>query len=734
MEKRGSSEPPGLPPGDRRSPRGDGGAPKIRIKAPTGPSLVRYGPKRQKQLASNLIQILPDNVANQIAAGEVVQRPASMVKELMENAVDAGARSVSVVVRDGGKSLVQIIDDGSGMAAPDAVLCFARHATSKIRKSGDLFALQTFGFRGEALASIASVAEVELRTRRAEDEVGTLVTIAGGTEADARTESVSCPQGTQITVRNLFFNTPARRKFLKADTTETKQVIAEFQRVALCHPELAFTLVADDKTLFSLAPGGLRQRIAAIVGRKTGDKLLDVEVDTPIVRIGGYVGLPATARKSGTEQFFFVNGRYFRSPYLQKAVVSGYSKLLPYGYTPSYFIYIDVDPARIDVNIHPQKTEIKFEDEQAMWQMLASAVGRSLGKHNVVPMLDFENPVPGLEIPVYPSHQTRESSSRMPAPPPVSVRDDYNPFRSYDRQEWDTPSPAASSRASAIGVPKKAFDDPEQAPFTEMIPPSLTIPGPSADGGGNSMSSLLPGEETYSDYESSFTELFESGVQKEPGEPEQGALPLPPDGGRTAGAGIPRCLVFGGGKYIVTTTADGVVIIDRARAKLRVTYEEFLRRMENDFSVVGQRDLFPETVELSPADHFLLMEHTAELAAMGFDLRDMGGATVVVYGLPVEMGPKITPAEAVEGLLTQIKEEGTSLRDNHRERLAAAMARSCCAALFVSDGRSAAAVTAVEADALVRQLFACDEPNLTPDGRPVMTVVSAAEAGKRLKR
>lgn len=682
-------------------------------------------------MANNLIQILPDNVANQIAAGEVVQRPASMVKELMENAVDAGARSVSVVVRDGGKSLVQVIDDGCGMAAADAVLCFARHATSKIRKSGDLFALQTFGFRGEALASIASVAEVELRTRRGDDEVGILVTIAGGTDADAHTESVSCPQGTQITVRNLFFNTPARRKFLKADTTETKQVIVEFQRVALCHPELAFTLVADDKTLFSLAPGGLRQRIAAIVGRKTGDKLLDVEVDTPIVRIGGYVGLPSTAKKSGTEQFFFVNGRYFRSPYLQKAVVSGYSKLLPYGYTPSYFIYINVDPARIDVNIHPQKTEIKFEDEQALWQMLASAVARSLGKHNVVPMLDFENPVPGLEIPVYPSAKGSGvgAGRAMPAPPPVSVRDDYNPFRSYDRQEWDSPSASASSRASAIGVPKKAFDDPEQAPFTEMIPPSLSIPDLSSPASVAAIpeASLLPGEENYSDYESPFTQPAASE------ESEQGVLPLAASDMQPAGAGISRSLVFGGGKYIVTTTADGAVIIDRARAKLRVTYEEFLRRMENDFSVVGQRDLFPETVELSPADHFLLMEHTTELAAMGFDLRDMGGSTVVVYGLPVEMGAVVTPTMAVEELLTQIKEEGMSLRDNHRERLAAAMARSCCAALFVSDG-VASPVTAVEADALVRQLFACDEPNYTPDGRPVMTVVSAIEAAKRLKR
>lgn len=679
-------------------------------------------------MSGNLIQILPDNVANQIAAGEVVQRPASMVKELMENAVDAGAQHISVIVRDGGKSIVQVIDDGCGMAAGDAVVCFARHATSKIRKSGDLFALRTFGFRGEALASIASVAEVELRTRRAEDEVGTLVTIAGGTEADARAECVSCPRGTQITVRNLFFNTPARRKFLKADSTETKQIIAEFQRVALCHPELAFTLVADDKTLFNLIPSGLRQRISAIVGRKTGDKLLDIEVDTPIVRIGGYIGLPATAKKSGSEQFFFVNGRYFRSAYLQKAVVNGYSKLLPFGYTPSYFVYIDVDPARLDVNIHPQKTEIKFDDEQALWQMLASAVARSLGKHNVVPMLDFDNPVPGLEIPIYNTQGTTSARREMPAPPPVSVRDNYNPFHSYDRKEWDSPSASASS---GYGVSRaRAFDDPEQAPFTEMIPPSLTIPdfsNPTA-----APTSLLPGEETYSDYESPAEE-----------EPRvlQTQLPLAEAPAETstdssspmaaAAAVVPRSLVFGGGKYIVTTTADGVVIVDRARARLRVVYEEFLRRMENDFSVVGQRELFPRTVELAPADHFLLMENASELAAMGFDLRDMGGSTVVVYGLPVEMGEQTSPEQALEELLAQIKEEGSSLRDNHREKLALAMARSCCGALFAG---GSATVTPVEADALVRQLFACDEPNYTPDGRPVMTVVSAVEAEKRLKK
>lgn len=680
-------------------------------------------------MPNDLIQILPHTVANQIAAGEVVQRPASMVKELMENAVDAGAHAVSVVVRDGGKSLVQVIDDGCGMAARDAVVCFARHATSKIRESEDLFALRTFGFRGEALASIASVAEVELRTRREEDEVGTLVTIAGGTEADARTESVSCPKGTQITVRNLFFNTPARRKFLKANPTETKQVITEFQRVALCHPETAFTLVADDKTLFNLAPGGLRQRIAAIVGRKTGDKLLDVEVDTPIVRIGGYIGLPATAKKSGGEQFFFVNGRYFRSSYLQKAVVNGYNKLLPYGYTPSYYIYIEVDPSRIDVNIHPQKTEIKFEEEQAMWQMLASAVGRSLGRHNIVPMLDFDNPAP-IDIPVYnpsPRRDTEGSGSgigsgrRMPPPPPAATRDDYNPFRSYDRKEWDAPASTDFGMGNTLGSNRAAFDDPEQAPFTEMIPPNLLIP----DFGGNNGGSEANGNDTLQGTLPLGTAATEVSAGGEADFSATGGMPA-------GGEATARALVFGGGKYIATATADGLVVIDRARARMRILYEEFLQRMENDFSVVGQRDLFPERIELTAADHFLLIEHTAELAAMGFDIRDMGGTTVVVYGLPVEMGESAAPAQAVEELLRQIKEEGASLRDNHRERLAEAMARSCCAPLFAAGG--AGTVTAVEAEALVKRLFGCDEPNYTPDGRPVMTVISALEAEKRMKR
>lgn len=656
---------------------------------------------------SNLIHILPEHVANQIAAGEVVQRPASMVKELMENAVDAGAQSVSVVVRDGGKSLVQVIDDGSGMSAGDAAMAFARHATSKISRSKDLFSLHTFGFRGEALASIASVAEVELRTRRSEDEVGTAVTIAGGTDQDARVEQVSCPKGTQVAVRNLFFNTPARRKFLKSDATETKQILAEFQRVALCHPDRAFSLVADDKTLLNLIPGTLHSRIVALVGRRIGSQLIDVEVDTPIVRLKGYIGLPATAKKGSGEQFFFVNGRYFRSSYLQKAVVTGYNKLLPFGYTPSYFIYIEVDPSRIDVNIHPQKTEIKFEDEQAMWQIISSAVGRSLGKHNVVPMLDFDNPTPGLEIPVYnPGRGSGgEGAREMPGPPPVSVNTGYNPFKSYDREEWNSGGPSAAKR----------IVDPEQVPFTEMIPPQLTgMSVPAATG--------MHGDESYQEFLSA---AMEEGSE----EPLEQELDLddPAGFGRLNSV---RSLRFGNGKYVVTTTADGLVVIDAGRAMLRINYERLLARMDQESAGVGQRELFPETIELTATDHFLLMEHAGELSAMGFDLRDMGGSTVVVYGLPAEMTEGTAPQDAVEELLCQIKQEGTALRDNHRERLAAALARSCEG----RTGHRTVTTRQLESDELVRQLFACEEPNYTPDGRPVMTVIPAGEVDKRLKK
>lgn len=699
----------------------------------------------------SLIQILPDQVANQIAAGEVVQRPASIVKELMENAVDAGADTISVIIRNGGKTLVQVIDNGSGMTEQDAVKCFARHATSKIRKSKDLFALKTFGFRGEAMASIASVAEVELRTRSrqtAPEEVGVCVRVAGATDAQAVVEGTACPKGTNISVRNLFFNTPARRKFLKSDTTETKQIIAEFQRVALCHPDKAFMLVVDDKTIFNLMKGHLHQRITALVGRRTGEKLLDVSVDSPIVKISGYVGLPATAKKSNSEQFFFVNGRFFRSGYFQKAVMAGYNNLLPAGVSPSFFLYIEVEPHRVDVNVHPQKTEVKFEDEPAIWQMLQSAVSRSLGKHNVIPVLDFDNAT-ALEIPVY---NAGKDERDMPAEPPMSVNPDYNPFSSYDRTEWTNPrttNPTTGGGRSATnaGAPYNLRDrisDPEMAPFTEMIPAALIHTDEKEK--GTSYSSDYQEITSFSDSDSDgdfavapgqYFESVESsistGSRQQPGESFQDMLDIPAQGDLSLEEEVPAKAslpTIHWGRHIVTTTRDGLVIIDRFRAAFRIAYEQLLDRMENDFSV-GQRDLFPETVELAPAEHFLLMEHVQELTAMGFDLRDMGGSTVVVYGLPVEMTGTVTPQQAVLNLLQELKSEGNTLRDNHRERLAAALARTC-----VGSDRNAERImlTPLECETVVNNLFGCSEPNYTPDGKPVMWVLTPAEAEKKLKK
>ena len=337
---------------------------------------------------SDIIRLLPDSVANQIAAGEVIQRPASVIKELVENAIDAGAQHVDVLVVDAGKTSIQVIDDGKGMSETDARLSFERHATSKIREAADLFALHTMGFRGEALASIAAVAQVELRTRMEGEELGTMLTISGS-KVEGQ-EAVSCPKGSSFSVKNLFFNVPARRKFLKSNQTELSNILTEFERIVLVNPEVSFTLHHNGAELFNLPALQLRQRIMGVFGKKINQELLSLDVDTTMVRVSGFVGKPETARKKGARQYFFVNGRYMRHPYFHKAIMDAYEQLVPVGEQVSYFIYFEVDPANIDVNIHPTKTEIKFENEQAIWQILAAAVKETLGKFNAVPSIDFD--------------------------------------------------------------------------------------------------------------------------------------------------------------------------------------------------------------------------------------------------------------------------------------------------------------------------------------------------------
>ncbi|MEG1684462.1 MAG: DNA mismatch repair endonuclease MutL [Bacteroides sp.] len=382
---------------------------------------------------SDIIRLLPDSVANQIAAGEVIQRPASVIKELVENAIDAGAQNVHVLVTDAGRTNIQVIDDGKGMSETDARLAFERHATSKIREAADLFALTTMGFRGEALASIAAVAQVDLKTRTQADELGTLIVVAGS-KVESQ-EAVSCPKGSNFSVKNLFFNVPARRKFLKSNQTELSNILTEFERIVLVHPQVAFTLHHNDAELFNLSVSSLRQRIMSVFGNKLNQQLLPVEVATTMIKISGFVAKPEAARKKGAHQYFFVNGRYMRHPYFHKAVSQAYEHLLPIGEQISYFLYLEIDPANIDVNIHPTKTEIKFENEQAIWQVIAASVKESLGKFNEVPSIDFDTE--GMpDIPAY--------DNEMPiAPPKLNFNPDFNPFKtggqSYSRPkvEWE---------------------------------------------------------------------------------------------------------------------------------------------------------------------------------------------------------------------------------------------------------------------------------------------------------
>jgi DNA mismatch repair protein MutL len=374
---------------------------------------------------ADVIKLLPDSVANQIAAGEVIQRPASVVKELLENSVDAGGNWIRVIIKDSGKTLIQIIDDGAGMSETDARLSFERHATSKITTAQDLFAIKTKGFRGEALASIAAVAMVELKTRKEESDTGIKVAISGS-KVESQ-EPCSCPPGSSFSVKNLFFNIPARRKFLKSDNTELRHIVTEFQKIVLAHPEITFSLHHNDSEIYNLAPGNLRQRIVGVFGKQINQDLISVETDTTLIKINGFIGKPENARRTYGEQFFFVNSRFMKHPYFHKAVVEAYQNILPAEAIPSYFIYMEADPASIDINIHPTKTEIKFEDERSIWQMLMASVKEALGRFNIAPSLDFDNEVL-IDIPV------RSSSTYIPDPPSIKINAEFNPFDSDERQ------------------------------------------------------------------------------------------------------------------------------------------------------------------------------------------------------------------------------------------------------------------------------------------------------------
>ena len=610
------------------------------------------------------IRLLPEVVANQIAAGEVVNRPASVVKEMMENAIDAGATSVKVNFRDGGKDLIQIVDDGCGMSPIDARMAFDRHATSKIGAVEDIYALHTFGFRGEALASIAAVSQVELRTRQAGDEVGTQTEINGG--QFAAQNPVMCPVGSQFFVRNLFYNVPARRRFLDKSTTSASQIKAEFQRIALCNPQIAFELYANDAPVYTLQAGSLAGRIVDVVGRHIKQNLLEVEADTSIACIEGYIGRPAAAKKRNTEQYLFVNGRFFKSTYLTSAILKAYEKLITESCQPSYFLYLTLDPGRIDVNVHPQKTEVKFADEEAVWQIVNAAVRETLAKTGAVPLMDFDRDSP-VEIPVL-------QKGAVYSEPLAMSNSDYNPFR----EEYIDPSaPDPNEDFTGFDVPYRdggGVSDNSAAGFRTGGGRSAAPSFPQAAAGGFALPGADAGE--FEEFESgggfeitpSGGGFDDSALDFIPSSaaPEQQRFDMPQRPEFTDALPLP-------GGYVAALLGGRFVVVDVRRARERILYEDYLRMLGNGSSV-SQQLLFPERLVLSGDEYALLEENAVEFAALGFDIDFCGEGTVEVRGTPADM-----PADAVDRLLFDLLQAfatPVSLSDVRRETIAGVMARS----------------------------------------------------------
>ena len=625
---------------------------------------------------SDIIRLLPDSVANQIAAGEVIQRPASVIKELVENAIDAGAQHIDVQVTDAGKSSIQVIDDGKGMSETDARLSFERHATSKIREAADLFALRTMGFRGEALASIAAVAQVELRTCVEGEELGTKLVIAGS-KVESQ-EAISCPKGSNFCVKNLFFNVPARRKFLKSNQTELSNILTEFERIALVNPNVSFTLYHNDAELFNLPAIQLRQRIMGVFGKKINQDLLSLAVDTTMVRISGFVARPESARKKGVRQYFFVNGRYMRHPYFHKAIMDAYEHLIPVGEQVSYFIYFDVDPGNIDVNIHPTKTEIKFENEQAIWQILAAAVKETLGKFNAVPSIDFDTEgmpdIPAFESSPYAGIQ----------PPKTTYNPDYNPFN------------------------------------TSAVPPSSYSSKPSRD-----WEQLYEGLEHHSSAQHIQKSYPDDGDYFTAASMEQPVTPTLYDHSEEAAMGEKSSQHYQfKGRFILTSVKSGLMIIDQQRAHIRILYDQYLEQITRRQGA-SQGMLFPDIVQFPVSEVPVLQEIMEDLSYLGFELTDLGGGSYAINGIPSGI-EGLNPVELIQSMVHTAMEKGGKVKEEVQSNLALTLAKAAA----IVPGQ---VLTNEEMNGLVDGLFAVATPNYTPDGKTVLSVLQEDELEKLFK-
>lgn len=619
---------------------------------------------------NDIIHLLPDSVANQIAAGEVVQRPSSIIKEMVENSIDADATSVKVLVTDGGKTTVQVIDDGKGMSETDARLSFERHATSKIQKASDLFCLTTMGFRGEALASIAAVAQVELKTRRKEDELGTMIQVAGS--KIEKQEPVACPAGSNFLVQNLFFNVPARRKFLKSNQTELTNVVADFQRIVLVHPEISFSLYNNGVEMFHLPAASVRQRIIDVFGKKINAELLPIEVETSLVSISGYVGKPDSSKKKGVHQYFFVNGRYMRHPYFHSAVMKAYENLIPVGEHVSYFIYFAVDASSIDVNVHPTKTEIKFDNEQPIWQVLSAAVRETIGQFCNVPLIDFD--VEGK--PDIPAIGANTSIPHQPKLAPSS----YNPFKTEGSRSY----------SQSVGW-EKLFD-------------KYSNPVSSEGDEGLTSIQMNPSEKVPSE-----GEVLE-------GDNLQGSIWNAVMGrdGVAAPFDVTVQKFQYKGRYIVLPSANGIMVVNQHRAHVRVLFDQNMQCI-NSGNRPSQKELFPIVVQFEKADCIVLENLMEDICSLGFDLSNLGGGAYSVNGIPAGL-EGIDISTLLHDMVVSAKEMTNDIRRDAQEALALTMAEN--AAIVYGQ-----VLSSMEMERLLRDLFATKIPARTPDGKLVYTIL-----------
>ena len=616
---------------------------------------------------SDIIHIMPDTVANQIAAGEVIQRPASIVKELVENSIDAGATRIQVVVTDAGKTCIQVIDNGKGMSETDARVAFERHATSKIKEANDLFALTTMGFRGEALPSIAAVAQVELRTRQASDELGISITIEGS--RITYQEAISCSVGANFSVKNIFYNIPARRKFLKSDKTELTNIITEFERIALAHPEIAFSLASPNCTILDLPSGTYRQRVVNIIGKSIDKKLLSLNSESPVVKISGFVGSPESSKKKGAQQFFFVNGRFMRHPYFAKAVLTAYDRLIPDGEQTPFFIMLEVDPSKIDVNIHPTKTEIKFEDEHTIWQILLASVRETLGRFNAIPTIDF-NAENQLEIPSFNNQPTSVKT------PEININPNFNPFESTGQNSCGSKQTRVSQSRIQTSTPPFSdytFDD----SITAGPDASISIP----------FNDYSPVEETHSAEEHDTIDW----------EPNYSAL-----------------LLYRG-QYILTPTDDGLYVIDAHRAHCRILYEGYLQLAHQNLEN-AQRLLFPQLLELNASQALVFDDMLESIEQLGFNLSPLGNNTYSVLAVPSN-----TEGLNALDLLHEIIDNAMQHTIDAREEWLKSAALSIARRAAIPVGQY---LTNDEMADIVKRLIKTSTPNFTPDGKRIIIVIT----------